>query len=118
MVNTPLVAELLAAVFQLEAIERERASERLHQDLSDETISQYKAFEAGKHWSPTRISPASYPFKRAVAEFESFGAFCMRHQADSRSSSRNQLLTLRNALCHGHYATWKAIESIALWNDH
>ncbi len=114
LVNSLLVAEVLAWCFQLEALEKERYLDDSGIGEDPETKAQYDEFVAKNIYSAAHFYPESYPLELTSRDFEAFGKFCNRFGKNPRTSPRKLLLNIRNALCHGHYAGWRVIEDLLL----
>jgi hypothetical protein len=112
LVNAPLAAEILRWVFQLEAQERARNPEAGDGNYTEDTLEQHDAFLARRPRSAAALYPRAYPFQPSVAWFESFGSHCTRYLTRPGGDRRSRLLSLRNALCHGHFAGWSAIQKV------
>jgi len=114
LVNSVLVAEVLGWCFQLEALEREQYAEACDWSEADESKTLHASFVAKDRSSAAFLYPENYPLSLSFKEFETFGGFCRRLGTNPRADTRRRLLSLRNALCHGHYAGWKTIEALLL----
>jgi hypothetical protein len=112
LVNGILVAELLAWCFQLETLERSRFFDESGLDDSDEAQFLYANFVEKRPYSAAALYPNHYPFSLSIPDFESFGGFCNRFGKNPRIHPRRLLLSLRNTLCHGHYAGWRTIGAL------
>ena len=109
LVNSVLVSEALACCFQLEMLERARYDEGSEVSDCAEANENFANFSVGRKNSAASLYPKDYPFQLLPRDFEPFGWYCNRLGMEKRTVLRKRLLSLRNGLCHGHFAGWRTI---------
>lgn len=122
LVAAPLANEILRRCFELESLVVARVTARMAETRAPvEAKDLFSAFQTGGI-SERRLYPADCPATPTNAwHFASFGSV-IREGMDSRGSPHARLRNLRNALSHGHYVSWHAVQElleieIALQNE-
>lgn len=111
----PLVSELLSFCFALESRERQICCTEMADEIfaKDETAKQYQEFLDGAGASPARFYPSECPARMSdIWQFASFGEILAQTRVRSektRRQGRHQVRSIRNALAHGHYASWRML---------
>lgn len=113
----PLSAEILGVCLQLEGVIRERWSQTLEGVTWDyDDLAAWRRYRDGL--SNAFIYPEGYPSPpdevTDAVSFVSFGRTLARARDSQRSlvpQFVEDLVDLRNALAHGHYATWRHVDA-------
>jgi len=117
LVCTPLAELILTRCFELEALQRTRlARYGLTASVPDDVRARFERFKGTGTSTERELYPAAHPAPpHEPWAFASLGEF-MDNLVGLRPSLRNalvQLRLLRNAVAHGHYVGWKALQ--LLW---
>lgn len=114
----PLARELLGRCLELEARERAKLSWALgNTSPPTEAVARLAAFERADVDSDTVLYPICSPVRPtdawAFAEFGTFIEAAVRSKIpDLPRRDLHALRHLRNALAHGHYASWSALKRL------
>lgn len=118
LICAPLARQILSACFDLEAQERARCYDVLPPETAarQETRDSYDAFLKDDPNSEAALYPRDCPaWPDSVWHFASWGEIIERVRPSTgggRTHVRHQLRTLRNALSHGHYVSWRMVQRL------
>jgi hypothetical protein len=116
LVCAPLLRGAIARCLELEAYVRTHYRQDLvtSQPPSGESLRMLQAFREGKFGSRRELYPTACPgIPDDPWAFESYGGFLKSlGTRGSRRAAMEDLRTLRNALAHGHFVSWRVVEEI------
>jgi len=116
LVCTPLAELILTRCFELEALQRTRLSlDRLPETVPDDVRVRFDRFKGAGPNVERELYPADHPAPPNDAwAFATFGEFLdnVIGLRPTLRSSLVQLRLLRNAVAHGHYVGWKALQML------
>src|SRR5262249_55631063 len=115
LVCAPLAKEVLSRCFDLEARERTLCwAERGELPLPREITDRYQKFMEAVPATEYRFYPAGCPAAPTDAwPFATFGELLVNlGHSRQRWPHRYELRDLRNALAHGHYVGWYAVQAL------
>lgn len=118
LICAPLARQILSCCFDLEAHERAVCSADLPPEstVNCDTAENFERFSCNSSHSEAEFYPAASPARPWEAwHFASWGEIIEKARSATgglRTSARHDLRTLRNALSHGHYVSWKMLHRL------
>lgn len=107
----PLAREITARCFDIESEIRGRNVPFNGASVSTDAGRQWSEFQAGRGLSRTLYPPGAPALPESSWSFTSFGEFLSAVGAKT-GGPEHRVRHLRNALSHGHYVSWAAVEAL------
>jgi hypothetical protein len=114
LVCVPLVSEILGRCLHHEFRERAACRAKPPQlPVPCEAEDLWRRFQERESTSDIAHFPADCPARpRDAWSFTEFGSFLRAFEPGTPSSARARLRQLRNAMAHGRYASWTAVDRL------